>query len=615
MESAIPQNSLVLYKKQPACVKRCRDKLEILLPQGKILKVRPKDVILLHPGPVSSLDQLQPRAGEVKTAWELLEGGMTTLADLADLAYGAFTPATAWSAWQLLEDGLYFRGSPGRIRACTAQEVDREQDRRRTWAAQEKARAAFLDRVRDGRMVAADGPYLEDVEQLALGRSGKSRVLRELGRREDPENAHSLLLELGRWDEGVNPYPQRFGLPSTGAEVELPLLPREERLDLTYLPAFAIDDEDSRHPDDALSLEGNRLWVHVADAAALVRPGSAADLEARRRGFSLYLPEETVPMLPPRAAATLALGLDAVSPALSFGLDLDSQGRVVDVELAPSKVRVTRMTYEQAQARIAQEPLRSLYRLSRSSRERRLSKKAVFIEWPEVKICLNDHQVHILPMPGLESRDMVAEAMLMAGEAAARFALKRGIPFPFTTQDSAGEGDEFPDGLAGMRARRLTLRRSRFTTSHLPHSGLGLDAYAQATSPLRRYLDLLAHQQLRACLSGDRPLDEQEVLERVGAAMAVSDSVRRAERLSARHWTLVFLLRNPGWTGEGILVHRQNRRCMVLIPRLGLEVPVHVSRDLPLNSSLPLALESVNLARLQARFQPLSQKTNGRGEG
>ena len=615
MESAIPQNSLVLYKKQPACVKRCGDKVEILLPQGKVLKVRPKDVVLLHAGPLSSLDQLQPQAGEVKTAWELLEGGVTTLDELAELVYGAHTPATAWSAWQLLEDGLYFRGSPARIRACSEQEVAREQDRRRARAEQEKARGAFLDRVRAGRIVAADGPCLGEVEQLALGRRGKSRVLRELGRREDPENAHSLLLELGYWDEETNPYPQRFGLPSKGPEVELPVLPREERLDLTCLPAFAIDDEDSRHPDDALSIEGNRLWVHVADAAALVRPGSAADMEARQRGFSLYLPEATVPMLPPRAAAALGLGLEAVSPALSFGLDLDSQGRVVDVELAPSRVRVTRLTYAQAQARIAQEPLQNLYRISRSFRERRRSQNAVFIEWPEVRIRLENHQVHILPMPGLESRGMVAEAMLMAGEAAARFALERGIPFPFTTQDPAGEVDEIPDGLAGMRARRLTLRRSRFTTSHLPHAGLGLDAYSQVTSPLRRYLDLLAHQQLRAYLSGDRPLDEQEVTERVGAAMAVSDSVRRAERLSARHWTLVFLLQNPGWTGEGVLVHKQNRRCMVLIPRLGLEVPVHVNREIPLNSSLPLALESVDLARLQARFRPFSPGTKGPGEG
>ncbi len=604
MTTAIPKNSLVLYKKQPACVKQSRDKLEIQLVQGKILKVRPKDVALLHPGPLLSIDQLRSQAGEVETAWELLENSTVTLSELAELVYCSYTPASAWSTWKLLDDGLYFRGTPERIRACSRKEVARLRDQRRAHTAQMEARGAFLTRVRGGRMVAADAIFLEEVEQLALGCRDKSWVLRQLGRSEDPKNAHSLLLELGHWDYVVNPYPKRFGLTTTGPAVELPLLHQEERLDLTHLPAFAIDDEDSRNPDDALSLEGNRLWVHVADVAALVRPGSEADLEARRRGFSLYLPEGTVPMLPQLAVETLGLAMKTVSPALSFGLDLDSEGQVVDVDVVPSRVRVTRLSYDKAQAQLQREPFQSLYRLSRSFRERRRSRNAVFIEWPEVRLRLENKRVQILPLPRLRSRDMVAEAMLMAGEAAARFALERNIPFPFTTQNSAGEVDEFPEGLAGMRARRLTLGGSRFTTVPLHHTGLGLEAYAQATSPLRRYLDLLVHQQLRAHLRGDQLLGEQEVMERVGAAMAAQDCVRRAERLSARHWTLVFLLQHSNWRGEGILVHRHNRCSTMLIPQLGLEVPVYMSRGLPLNSIVPLALSSVNLARLDARFQP-----------
>jgi hypothetical protein len=102
-------------------------------------------------------------------------------------------------------------------------------------------------------------------------------------------------------------------------------LPEEERLDLTHLPALAIDDKGNQEPDDALSLEGDRLWVHVADVAALVPPESAADLEARARGATLYLPEGAVPMLPWAAIGRLGLGLSEISPALSFGLDLDAE--------------------------------------------------------------------------------------------------------------------------------------------------------------------------------------------------------------------------------------------------------------------------------------------------
>ena len=96
---AISKDSLVLYKNRPALIKRAEDKLTIALESGKSVKVRPKDVLLLHPGPLQSLGQLQPQMGEVTVAWELLAGETTTLKELAELVYETFTPATAWAAW------------------------------------------------------------------------------------------------------------------------------------------------------------------------------------------------------------------------------------------------------------------------------------------------------------------------------------------------------------------------------------------------------------------------------------------------------------------------------------------------------------------------------------
>ena len=150
----------------------------------------------------------------------------------------------------------------------------------------------------------------------------------------------------------MDPYPSRFKLTTRPVTAGLPRLPDEERVDLTHLPAFAIDDEGNQEPDDALSLEGNRLWVHIADVAALVPQESPADLEARARGASLYLPEGTVDMLPAQAIQTLGLGLAEVSPALSFGLDLSAEGETEGIEIVPSWVRVTRLTYAQADGRL-----------------------------------------------------------------------------------------------------------------------------------------------------------------------------------------------------------------------------------------------------------------------
>ncbi len=120
---------------------------------------------------------------------------------------------------------------------------------------------------------------------------------------------------------------------------------------------------------------------------------------------------------------------------------------------------------------------------------------------------------------------------------------------------------------------------------------------------MRRYADLVVHQQLRAYLSGETLLNAQEVLARIGAAEAVSSSVRQAERLSRQHWTLVYLQAHPDWQGEGVLVERRGRRGLLLIPDLDLEVWLHVPNNLALNSTVTLTLRDVNLPMLEAYFQ------------
>ncbi len=258
------KDSLLLYRNRPARVNQVGDKLEIELEDGKTLKVRPKDVTLLHPGPIRSLGDLTPLEGEVETAWELLAGQVTSLAELAELIYEHYSPASAWATWLHIEDGLYFRGTPDAVVVCLPEQVAQEQAARVTKAAEKEAWSDFLERVRKKQIISDDSRYLVEVEQVAFKRQDKSRVLRELGYAESAESAHALLLELGYWDVRVDPYPQRLGLATTAPQVSLSRLPDEPRLDLTHLPAFAIDDAGSDDPDDALSLERNRsTCVHL----------------------------------------------------------------------------------------------------------------------------------------------------------------------------------------------------------------------------------------------------------------------------------------------------------------------------------------------------------------
>jgi exoribonuclease-2 len=533
----------------------------------------------------------------------LLDGSQTTLLELAELIYGTYTPATAWATWRLVDEKLYFQGTPEAINVRPLAEVEQERIAREAKAVERDAWNSFLQRARTGRCAPEDARYLLEVEELIWGQREQSRVLQALECNQTPESAHALLLRLGYWNEQHNPWPRRTGAILEHPTVPLTELPQESRLDLTGLPAFAIDDEGNLDPDDALSLDGDRLWVHVADVAALVPPDSPADVEARARGATLYLPEATIPMLPDAALQQLGLGLREVSPALSFGLSLDTNGVVIDVEVVPSWVRVQRLTYEQVDVQLDQEPFRSLYERAERHQAHRRAGGAIFIDLPEVKMRVNAGRVDIQPLPRLRSRMLVAEAMVMAGEAAARFALERGLPFPFTTQEPVDAADRQPVSLAAQHGLRRSMRPRQYSSQPGPHGGLGLEVYAQATSPMRRYLDLVVHQQLRALLRGSDPLDAQAIVARVGAAEAVASGVRRAERLSRQHWTVVYLQQHPGWRGEGVLVEKRMPRGTVLISALALETRVKVADSVAPDSVLSLRLTGVDLPEREAYFR------------
>ena len=227
-QAMLSSNSLVLYKNRPNRVTSMGDKkIEIQTEQGETLSLRPKDVILLHPGPLRSLQDLKPLQGDVSAAWELLAGATTNVAELAELAYDAFTPSTAWATWQLVMDGLYFSGSPDAIVVNSPETVASIQAAREAKAAEERAWQAFLARTHAGQFAPEDARYLSDVAPLALGQRDQSRTLRALGREQTPQNAHALLLATGYWNTTVNPYPQRAGVMVKQPDLPLPALDRK----------------------------------------------------------------------------------------------------------------------------------------------------------------------------------------------------------------------------------------------------------------------------------------------------------------------------------------------------------------------------------------------------
>ena len=611
--SSLTSGALLLYKNQPARLLKSGDKLEIeIIPTGAVKKVRPKDVDQLHPGPVDRFSPPAPAAGEIDEARELLNGEETSLHDLADLLFGRVAPDTVWSAWQVVVEGLHFQGSPHRIRARTASEFQAEQERRKARQARRESWQAFLERVERKAVIESDREFLEEVEKVALGGGRESRLLQHLGRQQSKENAHALLLELNWWPESFNPHPRRLGLltettDEPAGSTVFPQARREEPRDLTGLAAYAIDDEESHDPDDAISFDGERLWVHVADVAAIATPGSQLDEYARERSATLYLPETTRTMLPERLTDTLGLGLQETSPALSFAITIDEHGTIRDLEIVPSRIRAQRLSYREAEPKLETNPeLSKIMALARAHRERRRRAGAVEIDLPECRIRVRGEEIRITPLQRYKSREVVSETMLIAGAATAIYAEKHNLAMPYAGQAPPGELPETEglDPLAAMFALRRTMRPGRITASPQPHAGLGLESYIRVTSPLRRYLDLCAHQQLRLHLAGQQPREEKDIIQAIAAVGPTGNRIRQAERLSNRHWTLVYLKRHPEWRGQGTVVAEWGRKSLLSIPALALEWEQNLPGNPLPGTTLELHSPRVNLPWLEVLFRP-----------
>jgi exoribonuclease-2 len=159
--------------------------------------------------------------------------------------------------------------------------------------------------------------------------------------------------------------------------------------------------------------------------------------------------------------------------------------------------------------------------------------------------------------------------------------------------------------MAEMYSYRRLFKPSQASLLAGAHFGLGLTHYTRATSPLRRYLDLVAHQQLRAMITGCGILDEATMAERIGASEAVTGLVRRAERLSNLHWKLAWLQRQGDWCGTGTVVELGERKAAVLIPELALETRIRLRDKMQPNQAVRLRVREVDLSEQQAYFQVL----------
>ena len=599
----IKKGALVYYKSKAAVVTKVADKFDILFFKTT-KRVRDKDIKLLHPGPIKDVDTLAlaiPAAiDNLDETLELLEGETVSLAELAEYLYDEYTPQSAWSSWMLVVDGLYFEGDIEAIQTRPADVIVAEKQEREAKKAKKDAWEGLLERIKKSQIVEEDYTYLVEVEQLACGERESSRILKTLKISETKEDAHKLLLRLGYWQPEYNPWPRRMGVDMSKPKLEIPDAIETERRDLQHLQAWAIDDVGNQDPDDAISLDGDRLWVHIADASSIITPDSELDIEARARGSNLYLPDQTVHMLPAGITEKLGLGLQEQSPALSIGFIVSETGELEDIEVCFSLIKVTRITYDDANDEL-DSTFADLKALTERYRQRRLDNNAAMLDLPDVNIYVKKGEIFVQPYQNDGSRQLVAECMLSAGEAVSQFAHENNIPIPYAYQPEP-EKIQHPQKPSEHYAYRRCFKASRHDTSPAPHFGLGLPHYTRVTSPLRRYLDLVTHQQLRAFIHKQPILEHDALVERIGISGESSMAMRKAERFSTQHWKMVYLKRNKDWQGEAIVVMLNERNTSVIMPTLALEPRIR-TKGVELDQSLTIQVTSADIADLRANFR------------
>ena len=507
--------------------------------------------------------------------------------------------------------------------------MTRHEPRERDWVAPRTSVVAVLDKR--GRFLIGDtffgrGPQLivdrdrrASVGDLVLlkvggrggqGGRGHAKVERRIGRPDVAQDVlEALMLDRGlrrRFDPAVE------RAARTAAEGgEIPDVPRRDLRDLT---TFTIDPATAKDFDDAISAErigddaGSwRIWVHIADVSAYVRPGSLVDKEAYRRGTSVYVPGKVEPMLP-EALSNGACSLRPGEDRNAVTVELDLRGTSVErTACYRSLIRSDmRLDYDQVDRIFAggeraeapwAEPLAAAREASAALQAQRERAGALAIESAEPDFAF-DAEGHVTAQHRVvqtEAHRLIEHLMILANEQVAKLLAERKTPTLYRVHERPeGESAErlvaqlasldvatppTPEYLTPQQAAEViaecshlveqhvrrtghggiglsslvlrSLKQARYDPANLGHTGLGLTHYCHFTSPIRRYPDLVCHRALLSAVGGGEETPSASGMSGAGDWCSARErdamSVERAADDVARAFLLERELFERGW--------------------------------------------------------------------
>lgn len=403
-----------------------------------------------------------------------------------------------------------------------------------------------------------------------------------------------------------------------------PVTPEEvlRRRDMREALTFTIDPDDAKDFDDALSfeaLEGGtyRIGVHIADVTHYVKQGTALDDEAYKRGMSIYLVGQVIPMLPERLSNELcSLRPDEDKLCMSVVMEIDRDAKVVKQKICRTVIRSNyRLTYQNAQdildgkaplalgnAALA-EALQSLNRLAKILRAERFRHGAINFESPEVYFHLDNegHPTGVYFRNAMDSNRLIEEFMLLANRTVAtemgrarkkddtrikakpfvyrvhdvpdpeklgklsRFIQRFGMHLRLNAKRSATNKsiNHLFDTCKGRDCQNVvetlairSMAKAVYSTDNIGHYGLAFPFYTHFTSPIRRYPDMMVHRLLAHYLmhsKDDCRTDKEELEEACMHCSSCEQSAQMAERDSIKAKQAEWMQSHIGEEFEGII--------------------------------------------------------------
>lgn len=406
------------------------------------------------------------------------------------------------------------------------------------------------------------------------------------------------------------------------------------RTDLRDLPFVTIDGEDAKDFDDAIYClprpkGGWTLYVAIADVSHYVRPHSALDREAYKRGNSVYFPGRVIPMLPESLSNNLcSLNPNVDRLVMVCEMTIHATGRIMRYQFSESVINSqTRLTYNQVRTMIEKKDkrmqerfksvlphLENLYELFRVLHKARQARGAIDFDLPETKIVFGaDRKIEkIIPYERFDSHRVIEECMLCANICAARFLAKNKQPGLYRVHEGPTEeklkdlrrflnelglkmpghrepvpGDyahilriiqDRPDAHMIQTVLLRSMSQAVYSPDNKGHFGLAYEAYAHFTSPIRRYPDLLIHRAIKQTLSRQANQINEEVFRKAGEHCSMTE--RRADDATneVTDWLKCeFMMDKVGQEFSGVISGVTNFGIFVELADIYVEGLAHIS--------------------------------------